>query len=201
MERIPFAWPTGAAFLAGAREGSSTVSTSTACHAAKASQPAVSTSLPYQSDRLSVIQDGVHFTHDPGTGSRGSPAWSRGTRMGSAWDGVRLGSTAAVTRRMAPGGRPVWHGVCILRKGRNRWTWRRPGGVPRHPKETPMRQPHTDVQTQLPMPLPRPPRRMTQVPIVIAWLALGTDVAVLLALLTVALAPALQALVRFPTSA
>jgi len=42
---------------------------------------------------------------------------------------------------------------------------------------------------------------MTQVPIVIAWLALGTDVAVLLALLTAALAPALQALVRFPTSA
>ena len=64
-----------------------------------------------------------------------------------------------------------------------------------------MRQPHTDVQTQLPMPLPRPPRRMTQVPIGIAWLVLGTDVAVLLALLTVALAPALQALVRFPTSA
>ena len=64
-----------------------------------------------------------------------------------------------------------------------------------------MSRPRTDAQTQIPTPLPRTRRRTTRVPTVIAWLALGTGVAVLLALLTAALAPAIQALVRFPTSA
>jgi len=64
-----------------------------------------------------------------------------------------------------------------------------------------MRRPRTEAQTQIPTPLPRTPRHTTRVPTVIAWLALGTGVAVLLALLTAALAPVIQALVRFPTSA
>ena len=64
-----------------------------------------------------------------------------------------------------------------------------------------MRRPRTDTQTPPPTLLSRPPQRTTRGPTVLAWLALGMGLLGLLALLIAELAPAIQVLVRFPTSA
>jgi hypothetical protein len=64
-----------------------------------------------------------------------------------------------------------------------------------------MRRPRPDAWTQTSTSPFRTTRRTPKVPTVIAWLALGAGLTLILALLTAELAPAIQALVRFPTSA
>lgn len=64
-----------------------------------------------------------------------------------------------------------------------------------------MRRPRTDAQPPTPPLLSRTPPRTTRGPTVLAWLALGMGLLGLLSLLTAELVPAIQALVRFPTSA